>query len=81
MAMGSASVSNCLTKSVKYELLFIPRVYGLPFDHFRRYRVCVLDFFFPVYVKSIILQVRYDTTREILTATTTEVKHDCLGMM
>lgn len=37
--------------------------------------------FFPVYVKNKILQVRYDTTWEVLTATTTEVKHDCLGMM
>lgn len=45
MAMGSASVSNCLTKSVKYELLFISRVYGWPSDHFRRYRVCFLIFF------------------------------------
>lgn len=52
-AMGSANVSNCLTKSVKYELLFIPRAYGLSFDHFRWYRVCFFDFF-PVYVKSII---------------------------
>lgn len=63
MATGSASVSNCLTKSVKYELLFIPRVYGLPFDHFRCYRVCLI--LFPVYEKKqknnknyIILQVK-----------------------
>lgn len=46
MAMGSANVSNCLTKSVKYKLYLFLQLMGLTIGPFQKIQGLLLDFSF-----------------------------------